>query len=425
MRLPAWERSHAVGASPTPETLEYRMRRRIGMLAAATAGIVAVLAAPAPAQALGHDDPLKRKATFYVEPDGNAARQAEIWAAEGRDDDAAHMRALSKVSQAVWFTGGTPAEVRAAVRRTMVGAARQHAVPVLVAYYVPGRDCSQYSAGGAANEAAYRAWIDAFARGIGGARAVVIVEPDGLALLSSEPWCNEGGGGTTGTPEDPARVDERFREINYAVDTLQRLPRTGVYVDSGHSDWQPLDDYDAGYGEPRAQLGMASRLLKGGIAKADGFALNVSNYRATDELVAYGTRLSKCLRFRQTTGAAGCSDADLATVPDDPRKLTHFVLDTSRNGQGPWTPPAGQYSDPQVWCNPPGRGLGYRPSTRTGDPLVDAFLWIKRPGESDGQCTRGTAGPEDPEYGVVDPAAGAWWAEYALGLSQRAVPPLR
>ncbi|NKZ03764.1 glycoside hydrolase family 6 protein [Actinomadura latina] len=401
------------------------MRRRIGILAAAAASIVAVLAAPAPAQALGHDDPLAGKTRFYVEPATNAGRQADIWAAEGRTADAAHMRALSKVSQAIWFTGGTPAEVRTAVRRTMARAAAQHAVPVLVAYNVPGRDCSQYSAGGAADEAAYRAWIAAFSRGIGGGRAVVIVEPDGLALLSSEPWCNEGGGGTTGMPEDLARVDERFREINYAISTLQRLPRTGVYVDSGHSDWQPLNDYDAGYGVPSAQLGMASRLLKGGIAKADGFALNVSNYRSTDELVSYGTRLSKCLRFRQETGAASCSDADLAGVRDDPRTLPHFVLDTSRNGQGPWTPPEGTYTDPQVWCNPPGRGLGYRPSTRTGDPLVDAFLWVKRPGESDGQCTRGTAGPEDPEYGVVDPAAGVWWPEYALGLSQRAVPPLR
>lgn len=123
------------------------MRRRIGMLAAATAGLVAVLAAPA--QALGHDDPLAGKARFYVEPTTNAGRQADIWTAAGRDADAAHMRALSKVSQAIWFTGGTPAEVRTAVRRTMAGAARQHAVPTLVAYYVPGRDCSQYSAGGA------------------------------------------------------------------------------------------------------------------------------------------------------------------------------------------------------------------------------------------------------------------------------------
>jgi endoglucanase len=391
---------------------------------AATLGI-AGSALASPGNRRGDDEVLDGRVRFYVERETNAGRQAEIWAAEGRTQDAAYMRALSRISQAVWFTSGTPAEVRRAVHATVDAAQRQHAVPVLVAYYVPGRDCSQYSAGGAPSEQAYLEWIDAFARGIGHHRAVVILEPDGLALLSSEPWCGEGGGGFTGTPEDFGRVDERFREINGALDRLARNRRTAVYVDAGHSAWQPLNDYNAGYGEPQDQLGMASRLLRGGIDKAQGFFLNVSNFRSTADLVDYGTRLSKCIAFRQATGASACSDADIASVPEDPDALTHFVLDTSRNGQGPWIPPAGLYPDPQDWCNPPERGLGARPTTRTGNELVDAFLWVKRPGESDGQCTRGTAGPEDPVYGAVDPPAGQWWAEYALGLAQRANPPLR
>lgn len=53
---------------------------------------------------------------------------------------------------------------------------------------------------------------------------------------------------------------------------------------------------------------------------------------------------------------------------------------------------------------PPGRALGEVPTTRTGDELVDAYLWVKRPGESDGDCKGG-------------PKAGAWWPEYALGLA--------
>ncbi len=404
--------------------------RRGGVVAVVVAALAATLgvassaaASPAGGQGQRHN-PLDGRVSFYVEPETNAGRQAEIWAAEGRAQDAAYMRALSKVSQAIWFTSGTPAEVRDAVDATVTAARRRHTVPVLVAYYIPGRDCSQYSAGGAPSEQAYRAWIDAFSRGIGARPAVVIVEPDGLALLSSEPWCGEGGGGSTGTPEDFGLVDERFREINHAVDRLGRNPRSGVYVDAGHSAWQPVNDYDAGYGVPSAQLGMVSRLLRGGVAKADGFFLNVSNYRSDADLVDYGTRLSKCIAFRQATGASACSDAEIASVPAKGRQLTHFVLDTSRNGQGPWTPPAGVYSDPQDWCNPPGRGLGARPSTRTGNQLVDAFLWVKRPGESDGQCTRGTAGPQDPEYGSVDPPAGQWWADYALGLAQRANPAL-
>ena len=94
---------------------------RRGALAA-----VAIFVALAGA-AQAHDrSPLDRDTKFYVEPD--------------------------TISQAVWFTSGTPAEVRQAVKRTVDDAARRHTVPVLVAYYVPGRDCSQYSAGGAPSE---------------------------------------------------------------------------------------------------------------------------------------------------------------------------------------------------------------------------------------------------------------------------------
>jgi endoglucanase len=403
-----------------------RTLRRGALAPLVTAALLAAgLGAAGPAGATTGHNPLDaRHVRFYVEPHTNAGDQAALWAAEGRTADAAAMRALANVSQAIWFTKGTPDEVRGQVRDVVTAAARAHRVPVLSAYYIPGRDCSQYSAGGAPSEQAYQQWISAFAKGIGDRRAVVILEPDGLALLSSEPWCGEGGGGSTGQPEDLALVDERFREINYGIAALHRQPHTAVYIDSGHSAWQQINDYDAGYGVPNQQLGMASRLLAGGVAKADGFFLNVSNYRSDAELADYGTRLSKCLAFRMRTGAAACTDADIAAEPNDPRRLTHYVVDTSRNGQGPWTPPTGVYPDAQDWCNPPGRGLGIRPTTETGDPLIDARLWVKRPGESDGSCTRGTAGPQDPEYGIVDPAAGAWWADYALGLAQRANPPL-
>jgi endoglucanase len=74
------------------------------------------------------------------------------------------------------------------------------------------------------------------------------------------------------------------------------------------------------------------------------------------------------------------------------------VIDTSRNGRG---------ADGDKWCNPAGRALGSRPTAITGEPLADAFFWVKTPGESDGNCNGG-------------PAAGEWWAENALGLAQRA-----
>lgn len=70
----------------------------------------------------------------------------------------------------------------------------------------------------------------------------------------------------------------------------------------------------------------------------------------------------------------------------------HFVIDTSRNGQGAWTQPADHPAgDPQDWCNPPDRGLGYRPTANTGQPLVDAYPWVKIPGESDASVIVGRA----------------------------------
>jgi endoglucanase len=98
---------------------------------------------------------------------------------------------------------------------------------------------------------------------------------------------------------------------------------------------------------------------------------------------------------------------------------------------------------PGAWCTPPGTGLGLRPTTETGVPLLDAYLWIKTVGESDGSCdinggTRawdydrynpwGIAGESqkhfDPLWGMIDPAAGTWFPAHALDLAEKAQPPL-
>jgi endoglucanase len=73
----------------------------------------------------------------------------------------------------------------------------------------------------------------------------------------------------------------------------------------------------------------------------------------------------------------------------------HFVIDTSRAGG---SVAAGQ------WCNPAGAKIGTSPTASTGQPAVDADLWIKGVGESDGTCNGG-------------PAAGQFWLSYALSLA--------
>jgi endoglucanase len=195
---------------------------------------------------------------------------------------------------------------------------------------------------------------------------------------------------------------------------------------------------------------MAKRLVAGGVQDVQGFFLNVSNYRWTHTEVKFGTWISECIAFANDPEEGGwrlghydwCASQYYPAKPNDfstwhltdewyaanlghAVPTAHFVIDTSRNGQGPWTAPAHPAGDPQDWCNPPKRGLGYRPTANTGQPLVDAYLWIKIPGQSDGQCYRWTSGPLDPVRGMQDPPAGQWFPEMALELVQYANPPLR
>ena len=73
--------------------------------------------------------------------------------------------------------------MQAAAEEYVAAAADVGAMPVLVAYNLPFRDCAQYSAGGALDTAEYEAWIDGFAAGIGDRPATVILEPDGLGII--------------------------------------------------------------------------------------------------------------------------------------------------------------------------------------------------------------------------------------------------
>jgi len=287
--------------------------------------------------------------TLFVDPASNAARDAAALAA----NDPAASAALAKIarhSQADWFGDWNPVERVAADVSARVGQiAAVGAYPVVVAYAIPKRDCSSYSAGGASSPEAYRAWIRAFKAGIGTRKAAVILEPDALAQLDCL-----------------SAVDQQSR-LGLLKDATQVLAAGGnvaVYLDAGNAGWIP----------PKV---MADRLAKAGVSGARGFSLNVSGFGWTAEQIAYGRQIAPSIGWKR------------------------FVVDTSRNGLGP------AVGIDEVWCNPPGRALGAVPGAATGDALVDAFLWVKRPGESDGTCHGG-------------PPAGTWWPEQAVGLAQRA-----
>jgi len=287
-------------------------------------------------------------AAQYADPTSHAARAAQAARTEGRRTDAALLSSLADGGAARWLG---PADGTSRVRAYVTAAAAAHRTPVLVVYAIPGRDCGSHSSGGFATADEYRAWVDAVAAGITGVATVVVVEPDALLHLDR---CG-----------DPT---QRLALIRYAVD---RLGAAGaeVYIDGASSN---------SFGWSAAHLRtIAQRLRDAGVDAAAGFTVNVSNFQRTEHEVAYGTYLSALLG-----GPA-------------------FVVDTSRNGNGPLPGPTGT-----VWCNPDGRALGTRPAATGSGPHV-ANLWIKTPGLSDGNCNGG-------------PAAGTFWEPYALGLVERA-----
>ncbi|WP_196783332.1 glycoside hydrolase family 6 protein [Curtobacterium flaccumfaciens] len=227
------------------------------------------------------------------------------------------------------------------ISTALTGAEQSGTTPVFVLYAIPDRDCGGYSAGGF-DERSYDAWVDQVTAALAGHRAAVIVEPDSLAMLSNAK-CST------------ALDEQRYRILSR---TVAGLTAAGVpaYLDAGNSNWvQPAL--------------MASRLNSAGVQQARGFFTNVANYYPTAQEQAYAQKVS---------AATGGS---------------HYVIDTSRNGQG-WR---------GTWCNGPGAGLGTSPRVVSDGTALDALLWVKTPGASDGTCNGA-------------PAAGKWFSSYAQAL---------
>ncbi|MFI7394438.1 glycoside hydrolase family 6 protein [Streptomyces tendae] len=244
---------------------------------------------------------------------------------------------------AVWFTDHTPATITARVRAVTSAGAAQGRVPVLVPYAIPDRDCGGHSEGGAPGLDAYDAWIDRFAAGLGSDEVIVVLEPDSVAQSA----CLSAGG----------RAD-RFASLARAGRVMKDAnPAARVYYDAGHSGWHA----------PAKQAGWLRQAGAASADSSDGVFSNVSNFHTTADEVAYDRAVLDSLGGPPSLGA---------------------VIDTSRNGNG--APSDGQ------WCDPAGRKLGRAPTLTTGMGRIDAYLWVKLPGESDG-C-RGEPGTFTPSY---------------------------
>ncbi|MET9950507.1 glycoside hydrolase family 6 protein [Streptomyces sp. NPDC006339] len=312
------------------------MRRSIRALAAAVLALPLALALAPSAHAA---DPTTMTSGFYVDPNSGAKQWVAAHPGDGRAP--AISASLANTPMARWF-GAWSGTIGTATGAYVGAADRSDKLPLLVAYNIYLRDsCGGHSGGGAASPSAYATWIAQFAGGIADRPAVVILEPDALADYGCL---------------NQTQIRERQGMISGALAEFNRqAPNTWVYLDAGNPGWI-------------GAAAMAQRLHEAGLRQAHGFSLNVSNYYTTAQNTAYGNAVNSELAARYGY-----------TKP--------FVVDTSRNGNG----------SNGEWCNAAGRRIGT--PTRLGGG-AEMLLWIKAPGESDGNCgvgTGSTAGQFLPE----------------------------
>ena len=278
---------------------------------------------------------------LYLESNTDAAKAEARLRAQGDVASANAMAQIASQPTAVWLGNWWSDELmRTIIRRHVAAAAAQGATLVFVTYAIPYRDCGGHSAGGT-TYAGYLDWNRIIADELEGTGAVVLVEPDSLASLAATKCATE--------------VTMRPPLIKQAVGILADAGLV-TYLDGGNSNWLT----------PAAQ---AAWLKLAGIERANGFFTNVSNFHPVQPESDYAGKLSARVGWK------------------------HYVIDVSRNGAGS----SGE------WCNPVGAALGVNPRATPGTTKLDALLWVKHPGVSDGPCNGG-------------PAAGVWWDAYALAL---------
>jgi endoglucanase len=212
---------------------------------------------------------------------------------------------------------------------------------------------SSYDGGGAWNRPTngnYLPWLEKFVDALRPIdhRATVIVEPDGLPVV--------------GRCLSPGARNQRLALMRAVSRRLGSIPNLATYIDIGSSRWLTRS--------------RALKLLRrSGVASVRGFALNTTHFYFTSEQLRYGDWIAKRLGGKR------------------------YVVNTAENGRGGLRiKNPSRKNIKSRFCNPKNAGLGQLPTTRTGSPYADAYLWISRPGLSSSgrgtnrQCSRGPLG---------------------------------
>jgi endoglucanase len=245
-----------------------------------------------------------------------------------------------------------------AVARYLARAAYQEpgAIPILTTYRIVDGHCGHW-ADPPRDQLSYHNFVEGLAHGIGSYRAVMFLEQDSLITVG----CLSRQG-----------VAVRMHELSDAIDILTAdCPHLVIYLDAGAADAVPARE-------------IARLLLRAGVQKIQGFFLNSTHFDWTLHEIRFGEQISRMIGGK------------------------HFAVSTGENGRGPLVPRDRVRYGNEVLCNPPGRGLGPKPTSNTGFPRVDALVWLGDPGGSGGACVPGA------------PPGGVYWPQYALMLVRNA-----
>ena len=285
----------------------------------------------------------------------------------------------------------------------------------LVIYNLPGRDCAALASNGELGPTEidkYKTqYIDPIAAILAdskyaGLRIVTTVEIDSLPNLVT----NVSPRATATANCDTMKANGNYvKGVGYALNKLGDVPNVYNYVDAGHHGWLGWDDNFA----PSAALFKEAATAEGAtVADVHGFIVNTANYSAlkenyftiNDSVNGASVRTSKWIdwnRYVDEQSYAQAMRTQLVSI-GFPSGIG-MLIDTSRNGWGGTARPTGPGATTNVdtyvnggrydrrihlgnWCNQSGAGLGERPqaSPATG---IDAYVWMKPPGESDGSST--------------------------------------
>ncbi|KAI5268188.1 glycoside hydrolase [Aureobasidium subglaciale] len=333
----------------------------------------------------------------------------------------AEASAVAKIGTFIWallmiYISDTAAKVPtmdtylADIEQQNAAGASPEIIGGFVVYDLPNRDCAALASNGeltVANDGLtkYKAYVDSIAAVVkkhSKTKIVLLIEPDSLGNLVTN----------LGVAKCQEAHDAYISGVEYALKTLN-FDNVAMYIDGAHSGWL---GWPANIG-PAADL-FASVYAGAGKPKAlRGLVTDVSNYNGFD-LVSKPVYTESNPNYDEKHYINAI--APLLEAQGFP---AHFIVDQGRSG----VQPTAQLQQGD-WCNVVGTGFGIRPTTNTGDPLVDAFVWVKPGGESDGTSDT-SAARYDAHCGYADalkpaPEAGKWFQAYFEQLLQNANPAL-